>query len=85
MLTISLILSTVTILAFLGDVRNALDTECQRTLVEGGSCISGLVGQGASGLNVVTCGFQAGFYTFTPSTVLLLGTLVLQANKSRNE
>jgi len=81
-LTISLILSTVTILAFLGDVGNALDTECQRTFVAPASCISGLIGQGPSGLNTVTWGFQAGFYTFTASTILLLlGTLALSSKK----
>jgi hypothetical protein len=77
-LTISLILSTVTILAFLGDVGNALNTECQHTFVGPASCISGLVGQGVSGLYMVTWGFQSGFYTFTASTILLLGTIALQ-------
>ncbi len=83
-LTISFILSIITVLAFLGDVANAVNGECVQTLVEGASCISGLVGQGTSGLNIVTWGFQAGFYTFIASTILLLGTLVLQAVKSRN-
>jgi len=83
-LTISLIFSIITVLAFLGDVANAVNGECAQTLVEGASCISGLVGQGPSGLNIVTWGFQAGFYAFITSTILLLGTLVLQAVKSRN-
>ncbi len=82
-LTISLILSIITVLSFLGDVANAVDGQCAHTLVGGASCISGLVGQGASGLNTVTWGFQAGFYTFIASTILLLGTLLLQAGKSR--
>jgi hypothetical protein len=80
-LAISLILSTITVLAFIGDVGNALSSECQGTLVESGSCISGLVGQGASGLNIVTWGFEAGFYTFIASTILLIGTLALQTSK----
>ena len=83
-LTISLIFSIITVLAFLGDVANAVNGECAQTLVEGASCISGLVGQGPSGLNIVTWGFQAGFFTFIASIILLLGTLVLQAVKSRN-
>ncbi len=84
-LTISLIFSIITVLAFLGDVANAVNGECAQTLVEGASCISGLVGQGSSGLNIITWGFQAGFYTFIASTILLLGTLVLQVVKSRKE
>jgi len=84
MLTISLMFSIITVLSFLGDVANAVNGECVQTLVEGASCISGFVGQGTSGLNIVTWGFQAGFYTFMASTILLLGTLVLQAVKSRN-
>src|SRR6266699_3266591 len=84
-LTISLIFSVITVLAFLGDVANAVNGECARTLVEGASCISGLAGQGTSGLNIITWGFQAGFYTFIASTILLLGTLVLQVVKSRKE
>jgi hypothetical protein len=84
-LTISLILSIITVLAFLGDVANAMNGECAQTLVEGASCISGLVGQGPSGLSIVTWGFQAGFYTFIVSTILLLGTLVLQVDKSRED
>ena len=83
-LTISFILSIITVLAFLGDVANAVNGECAQTLVEGASCISGLVGQGPSGLNIVTWGFQAGFFTFIASIILLLGTLILQAVKSRN-
>lgn len=82
-LTISLILSIITVLAILGDVANAVNGECAHTLVEGASCVSGLVGQGSSGVNTVTWGFQVGFYTFIASTILLLGTLVLQAAKSR--
>ena len=84
-LTISLIFSIITVLAFLGDVANAVNGECAHTLVEGASCIFGLVGQGSSGLNIVTWGFQAGFYMFIASTILLLGTLVLQVVKSRKE
>jgi hypothetical protein len=84
-LTISLILSIITVLAFLQDVGNAVNGECARTLVMGASCISGLVGQGSSGLNIVTWGFQAGFYTFIASTILLLGTLVLQTVKPRKD
>jgi hypothetical protein len=84
-LTISLIFSIITVLAFLGDVANAVNGECARTLVEGASCISGLVGQGISGLNIVTWEFQTGFYTFIASTILLLGTLVLQVVKSRKD
>lgn len=82
-LTISLIVSAITVLSFLVDVGNALTIECQRTLVGGGSCISGLVGQGASGLNTITWGFEVGFYAFIVSAVLLLvGTLALQWSKS---
>ena len=77
----SLILSVITILSFLGDVGSAVSGQCAG--VGGVSCISGLVGQGTSGLNVVTWGFQAGFYAFIASTILLLGTLALQTSKSR--
>jgi hypothetical protein len=84
-LLISLILSIVAVLEFLGDVANAVNSECARTLVMGASCISGLVGQGSSGLSIVTWGFQAGFYTFIASTILLFGTLVLQEVKSRKD
>jgi hypothetical protein len=84
-LTISLILSIIVVLAFLGDVANAVNDECAHTLVEGASCISGFVGQGSSGLNTITWGFQAGFYTFIASTILLFGTLVLQLVNSRGD
>ncbi len=84
-LTIALILSSITVLAFLQDVANAVNGECANTLVNGGACISGFAGQGPSGLNIVTWGFQAGIYTFIASTVILLGTLVLQAGKSRKD
>jgi len=80
-LAISLILSTVTVLAFIGNIGNALNSECQGTLVEGGSCISGIVGRGTSGLNIVTWGFDPGFYTFIASSILVLGTLVLHRYK----
>ena len=52
-------------------------------LGDGTSCISGFVGQGISGVGIVTWGFQAGFYTFIASTILLIGTLALQTNKAR--
>jgi hypothetical protein len=81
-MTISLILSAITALAFLDDVGNALTMECERTFVNGGSCMSGLVGQGASGLNTIMWGFEAGFYTFIASSVILLETLALQWSKS---
>ena len=84
-LAISVILSVITVLSFLWDVGSAMSGECAHTLVEGGSCISGLVGHGTGtgGLDIVTWGFQAGFYTFIASTILLIGTLALQIGKSR--
>src|SRR5712664_2223307 len=80
-LTVSLIISIITILAFLGDVANAVSGECANTDVGGASCISSLVGQGGSGVSIVTWGFQAGFYAFIASTILLLEAL--QAVKLR--
>ena len=84
MLKISLLVSVIAILAFLLDVIVAVSGSCDNFTIEPGtSCISGLVGQGASGVDVVTWGFQAGFYTFVVSTILLIGTLALQTSKSR--
>ncbi len=85
-LTTSLVISVIAILAFLGDVGSALSNECANTGTPA-PCISGLVGQGISGYNsldVVSWGFQAGFYTFIASVILLLGTLAiaLQTKKS---
>ena len=80
-LTAALTLSIITVLSFLGDVASAVNSECESTLVLGGSCISGLVGQGTSGLNIVTWGFQSGFYIFTASTILLFVTLAIQLGK----
>jgi len=81
-MSISLVLSAITVLAFIGDVVNALTYDCANNFAQSASCISGLVGQGASGLDTITWGFEAGFYTFIASAVLLIGALALLWSKS---
>ena len=78
LLVLSLVLSIVTVLSFLGAVSIALSSECPNPAFLGGnSCMSGFVGQGAFGSNTILWGFQAGFYVFLASTILLFGTLAL--------
>ncbi len=81
-LATSLILSVITVLAFLWDVGSAVSNECNG-FSSSGTCISGLFGQGFSGSDVITWGFQAGFYTFIGSAIILLGTLALQTSKPK--
>lgn len=81
LLALSLVVSIITILSFLADVGSALYTECAQTSVSGGSCISGLIGQGSSGSDTILWGFQTGFYIFLASATLLLGTLALARTK----
>src|SRR5205807_770040 len=79
LLAIALLSSVATDLSFIADIGYALDSECRGTLVEGASCISGLVGSGTAGSGfIVTWGFKSGFYLFVASGVLILVALALQ-------
>lgn len=77
-LVISVIISLTTVLAFLIDVGIALARECDQVGGLTVPCISGFIGEGASGSNLVTWGFQAGFYTFIASSMLVLIAIAIQ-------
>ncbi len=82
--TVALLSSLVTDLLFVADIAYALSMECAQTYVAPPSCISGLVGQGYYGTQYASWGFQAGFYSFVASGILLLAALELPRwNESR--
>jgi hypothetical protein len=76
-LTVALLSSLVTDLFFVADIAYALSVECAQTNVAPTSCISGLVGQGYAGTQYASWGFQAGFFSFVASGILLLAALEL--------
>ena len=82
-LTVALLSSLVTDLFFVADIAYALSVECAQTNVAPASCISGLVGQGYTGTRYASWGFQAGFFSFVASGILILAALeLLQWNES---
>jgi hypothetical protein len=81
----ALISSALTDLYFTAEVVDAVGHNCDRTLLNGPSCISGLFGQGTLGIYYVTWGFRSGFYLYVASGFLILATLALLLwNKSRD-
>lgn len=87
-IAISFVFSVVTLLLFLLEVQAALSGECPRAN-SASSCVTSLTGQGTIDVNVITWGFQAGFYAFMfgslfiPIAILLCPTEKRRGTKSK--